>query len=198
MDRKEFVKTASQAIAGVTFMDGKERMEPLIKPEEYYFKEDGVIPNNRLPLLVYRQAFDQRGDKGATWLEARFKSNDWYNSWRWGIYPFHHYHSNTHEVLGVFQGSAEVQMGGAAGKKMKIEAGDILIIPAGTGHQCLSYSRDFQVVGAYPEGVEPDLVREEKSKYAASKARIEKVKVPSADPFSGNAEGLVQIWSSVK
>lgn len=194
MNRKTFVKTSALALAFVPFVKIQAMLNLDLKPEEFVFKSDGIIPNGRLPLLVYRNAFSERGNSGAEWLEHTFKANNWYNSWRWGIYPFHHYHSNTHEVLGVFQGSAEVHMGGSKGKKMKISAGDILIIPAGVGHKCLSHSDDFTVVGAYPNGMEPDLVREEKIKYANSLQNIEKVKIPSNDPLLGKTKGLIKIW----
>jgi uncharacterized protein YjlB len=65
--------------------------------------------------LLYRNAFSDRGNKGADWLEKKFAANNWTNSWRWGVYPFHHYHSNTHEVLGVFRGSALLHLGGEKG-----------------------------------------------------------------------------------
>ncbi|WP_326983556.1 cupin domain-containing protein [Chryseobacterium sp. MYb264] len=194
MNRKTFVKTSAWALAFFPFTKINAMLISDLIPETYFFENDGVIPNSKYPLLVYRNAFSERGNSGAEWLESKFKANNWYNSWRYGIYPFHHYHSNTHEVLGIFQGSAEIMTGGPKGKKMKISAGDIIIIPAGVGHQCLSHSDDFTVVGAYPDGMEPDLVREDKSKYTTSVHTIEKVKIPSSDPLLGTKKGLIQIW----
>ncbi|WP_370898447.1 cupin domain-containing protein [Chryseobacterium gossypii] len=165
-----------------------------IIPEEYFFGDDGIIPNSRYPLLVYRDAFTGRGDKGADWLESKFRENSWYNSWRWGIYPFHHYHSNTHEVLGVFQGSAELHLGGPQGKKLSVAAGDIMVIPAGVAHKCLSASDDFTVVGAYPNGAEPDLIKENEMKHDLSLTNIAEVQIPSSDPLLGKTGGLIKIW----
>ncbi|MDF2932836.1 MAG: cupin protein [Chryseobacterium sp.] len=163
-------------------------------PEKYLFKDNGIIPNSKYPVLIYRNVFTDRGIKGAEWLEQKFKQNNWYNSWRWGIYPFHHYHSNTHETLGVFQGFAKVLIGGFKGKKVKISAGDIIIIPAGVGHKCLRHSEDFTVVGAYAEGKEPDLVKESETvKRDAALKNITEVPIPSQDPLMGN-KGLVHIW----
>lgn len=167
-------------------------------PEEFFFEDDGIIPNSPYPLLVYRNAFAELGTAGAEFLENIFRKNNWSNSWRGGIYSFHHYHSNTHEVLGVFQGSAEVQMGGPNGQKIEISSGDMIVIPAGVGHQCLSHSDDFTVVGAYPDGMKPDLIKEEKDHYTVSLRHIQKVPKPSYDPLSGKDGDLIKRWKQQK
>ncbi|MFT4155652.1 cupin domain-containing protein [Parafilimonas sp.] len=163
-------------------------------PEEFYFKDDGSIPNSKYPLLVYKNVFDLRGSKGGDWLEEHFAKNNWTNTWRWGVYPFHHYHSNTHEVLGVFSGSALLHLGGEKGKKMQVNAGDILIIPAGVGHKCIEHTNDFTVLGAYPNGLSPDLMKGEKGERPQTDNNIANVKLPATDPFEGNRGGLVKIW----
>ncbi len=160
----------------------------------FYFKDDGIIPNSKFPLLVYKNAFSERGNSGADFLEKKFRDHNWYNSWRWGVYPFHHYHSVSHEVLGVFQGTALLHMGDPNGEKLNVEAGDILIIPAGVGHKCISHSEDFTVVGAYPNGMDYDLVKEEKSKHAQSVKNIQKVSFPSDDPLLGKTGGIKKYW----
>lgn len=165
-----------------------------MEAQTYYFKDDGIIPNSTFPLLVYNNAFPLRGQEGADYLEKKFRSNNWYDSWRWGVYPFHHYHSTSHEVLDVFQGNALLHMGGPNGEKIKVEAGDILIIPAGVGHKCISHSDGFTVVGAYPDGRSYDLIREEKNKHAQSLINILKVPFPSADPIMGKSNGLTKYW----
>lgn len=165
-------------------------------PEKHIFEDDGIIPNSKYPVLIYRNAFSERNDKGAEWLEDTFRENNWENSWRWGIYPFHHYHSNTHEVLGVFQGTAEIQLGGPKGEKINIFAGDVIIIPAGVGHKCISHTEDFTVVGAYPDGKEPDLIKEGQDKHDSSLKNIAEVELPSKDPLFGSSDGLVKIWKN--
>src|SRR5690349_5143671 len=162
-------------------------------PLEISFKDDGIIPNNTLPLLIYRKAFDRSGNEGAEWLEETFAGHDWTNNWRWGVYPFHHYHSNTHEVLGVFRGNALLHMGGESGEKLSVSTGDVIVIPAGVGHKCLDHSADFTVVGAYPGGVEPDLMKGLPDERRGANQRIAAVAIPVTDPLYGKA-GLVKIW----
>ncbi len=164
------------------------------EPQTYYFKDDGNIPNSQFPLLVYKNVFSHRGQKGGDWLEQRFAENGWTNTWRWGVYPFHHYHSTSHEVLGCFSGEAVLQLGGESGKKMKVQAGDIIVIPAGVGHKCITHSSDFTVLGAYPFDLSPDLMKGEKGERPAADSRIAKLKLPDTDPLTGTMSGLTKIW----
>ncbi len=195
MNRKAFIRNSSLALISIPFLNVSEMLglENLV-PKTYYFKDDGIIPNSKYPLLVYQNAFSERGNAGASFLEKKFKANNWYNSWRYGVYPFHHYHSITHEVLGVFQGNALLHMGGPKGEKINVKAGDILVIPAGVGHKCISHSDDFMVVGAYPNGMEWDLIKEEKDKHHQSLINIAKVAIPTTDPVNGKTNGLLTAW----
>ncbi|MFC4870862.1 cupin domain-containing protein [Negadavirga shengliensis] len=163
-------------------------------PEKLYFDDDGVIPNSHRPLLLYRDVFSHTGEQAAEWLESKFSSNNWTNGWRWGVYPFHHYHSNTHEVLGVFKGSALLLLGGDNGKEVQVNAGDVIIIPAGVAHKCLSHTNGFTVVGAYPNGLKPDMRKGEAGERPQADKQIAAVPVPETDPLYGTEAGLVTIW----
>lgn len=165
-----------------------------MQPEKILLEDDGQIPNNSLPLLVYHDVFDDRGNDGARWLENQFKQNNWYNSWRNGVFSYHHYHSNTHEVLGVYSGSARLHMGGESGIKMEVSAGDVIIIPAGVGHKNLGFSSDFGVVGAYPNGSNYDLKTGKEGERPEADSNIKKVPKPSNDPVTGSRGGLTEIW----
>jgi uncharacterized protein YjlB len=197
MNRKKFLSLAAGSVAGLIISNKILAMEN-VKPQMLFFEDDGQIPNNKLPLLLYKAVSAERGDKGAEFLEAKFVSNNWTNSWRWGVYPFHHYHSNTHEVLGVFKGDALLHLGGEKGQKVKVQAGDVIVIPAGVGHKCLSHSNDFTVVGAYPNGMQPDLNKGEQNERPQTDKNIAAVPFPDTDPWSGKEEGLEKVWKTQK
>lgn len=167
------------------------------KPLPIYLDGDEQIPNSKYPLLLYKNIFNQEGEECAELLEVLFAANNWTNSWRWGVYSYHHYHSNTHEVLGVFKGSAEILFGGEYGEKVKVQTGDVVVIPAGVGHKCLEQEGGFKVVGAYPEGRNPDMNKGEKGERPEVDENIAKVRIPASDPVFGKNEGLVLIWNNI-
>src|SRR5258706_9754284 len=123
-----------------------------IQPLTFIFGDDGLVPNNAMPLLVYKRAIALDANRPEATIEALFGANGWGAMWRNGIYDYLHYHATVHEVLGVARGNAVVRFGGDRGAEIDIAAGDAAILPAGTGHQCLSASPDFCVIGAYPPG----------------------------------------------
>ena len=86
--------------------------------QAFRFDDDGETPNNpRLPLLVYRAAFSLEREKDpAVPFERAFAAHGWGDGWRNGIYPFLHFHTDTHEVLGIARGCATVEFGGARGR----------------------------------------------------------------------------------
>lgn len=195
MKRKVFIKSGGLVWASLLLGEQLAAMTD-IQPQSFYFKDDGSIPNNKYPLLIYKNAFTLRGSRGGDWLEAHFASNGWTNTWRWGVYPFHHYHSNTHEVLGCFNGEALLHLGGEKGNKITVQAGDIVVIPAGVGHKCLEHSDDFTVLGAYPYHLSPDLMKGETGERPAADKRIAALKLPLNDPFAGKTGGLTKMWTS--
>ena len=193
MKRKKFLQLGGASALGLLAAAALAR-PAAVEPEVYHFADDGHIPNSRYPLLVYRQAFAERGAAGAAWLEQHFAANNWTNSWRNGVYPFHHYHSTSHEVLGVYAGSAQLQLGGEQGRAVAVQAGDILVIPAGVGHKKLSASVDFGVVGAYPDGRQWDLLRGEPGERPRADHNIAALPRPGTDPLLGPAGGLRRQW----
>jgi uncharacterized protein YjlB len=170
-----------------------------MKLEPLFFADDGDIPNNRLPLLFYGGALGPTADTASA-FEALFHANRWGDGWRYTVYPFHHYHSNVHEALGIAAGEAELRLGGEAnGRTVHVKPGDAVLIPAGVGHKRVSSSHDFLVVGAYalganPAGTERDLYREGAEDTARIRARILQVARPATDPVTGASGGLHELW----
>lgn len=158
-------------------------------------RDDGVIPNNeRFPLMVYQEALNLPEDDPAAIFEALFAANGWRDSWRNGIYSFHHYHSTAHEVLGICRGHARVQFGGEKGVILSVNPGDVVIIPAGVAHKNLGASPDLLVVGAYPPGQRVDLCRGGSSERPQAIQNIARVPLPSSDPVYGTNGPLIEYW----
>ncbi|MBV8914140.1 MAG: cupin domain-containing protein [Acetobacteraceae bacterium] len=162
----------------------------MIEPETFRFADDGRFPNSRLPLLIYRRALPADADR----MEQRFGENGWTNAWRNGVFPFHHFHSNAHEVLGVAAGEVRVAFGGPAGEVVSIRAGDVVVIPAGVAHCNRGQSPGPLIVGAYPGGAEYDTKLGEPTDYVAAKRAIAAVQLPATDPVSGKAGPLRRLW----
>ena len=165
------------------------------QPEKHLFADAGDIPNNpRLPLLMYKGVSRARGEQLAAKFEALYAENDWQAAWRYGVYSFPHYHSTAHEVLGVYRGDAIIRLGHTAGISTHVRAGDVIVIPAGVGHQNLGSSPDFHVVGGYPVGQEADLLRANPDERPKADERIAAVPLPLADPVYGRSGPLVKFW----
>ena len=152
-------------------------------------------PNHpRWPLLLYRGAV--RGiDADA--VESLLNANGWRGSWRNGIYPYDHFHSNASETLAIVEGRVTVRFGGPEGEVHELEAGDVAVLPPGTGHQRLS-GEDFLVIGAYPEGqTKRDLLpvaELDETALAAARERIAAVARPTSDPVWGGEGVLPEAW----
>lgn len=164
--------------------------------ESHLFGDAGWCPNNpACPLIIYRTAHTAAPEALARWFENRFGDNGWPPSWRYTIYDFPHFHSNTHEVIGAYRGRALVVFGDKAGQAIEISAGDVVIIPAGVSHQCIDASLDFHAVGAYPAGYSPDQIRPEDPP-GPWKENISSVPLPLLDPLHGQEGAILHEWKS--
>jgi uncharacterized protein YjlB len=168
-----------------------------IDPLAIVFEDDGLVPNNRIPFLVYKGAVAIDRARPEETIEELFGANGWGSMWRNGVYDFPHYHATVHEALGVARGHARVRFGGDRGRELEISAGDVAILPAGTGHQCLSASPDFSVVGAYPPGPPMDLQRPTPENHAKALTTIPRVPLPKSDPVMGAQGPLIGLWKRV-
>jgi uncharacterized protein YjlB len=167
-------------------------------PVTFMFADDGAIPNNgALPLLLYRGAIDLTGSPDPEQLiEKTFVANGWGSLWRNGIHPYTHYHSMIHEAMGVARGRATVRFGGDNGEEIHIGFGDVVVLPAGTGHQRLTQSDDLVVIGAYPPTGRYNLCRGSKAEHAGALASIPQVPRPATDPVFGPEGPLLALWRS--
>jgi uncharacterized protein YjlB len=165
------------------------------EPLSVVFEDDGLVPNNPMPFLVYKGAVAlDRGHPEET-IERLFGANGWGAMWRNGVYDYLHYHATVHETLGVARGHARLRFGGNAGREIEIAAGDVAILPAGTGHQCLSASRDFCVIGAYPPGPKMQITLPTPENHRNALKTIRAVKLPNTDPVLGENGPLVRLWN---
>jgi uncharacterized protein YjlB len=96
----------------------------------------------------------------------------------------------------VVSGEARIAFGGPEGTTVEVEAGDVIVIPAGVGHCNAGSSSDFAVVGAYPRGQESyDLRTGEESECPEALENIRNVTFPEADPLFGSGGPLLDRWS---
>ncbi len=163
---------------------------PASEPEVVALPANASMRNGAgLAVLLYRDAVAA----DAVAVERLFASGGWPPAWRNGIFPFHHYHSTAHEVLGIARGSARVMLGGPGGVEVDLAAGDVVVLPAGTGHYRLAASPDLLVIGAYPPGQEDwDLLRDAPT--PAIQARTAALPVPASDPVTGSGGAVPTLW----
>jgi len=165
------------------------------KPEHFIIHGDNNFPNNDyLPVLLYKQAFDPGEEKLAALIEKTFNEKNWTNTWRNGILEQHHYHSNTHEVLGISSGECKIQLGGPNGIILEVASGDVIILPAGIAHMNLGCSKDFECIGGYPDGIEYDMRYGKSEDRPEADENIRKVTMPEMDPVYGYDGALITFW----
>jgi uncharacterized protein YjlB len=165
-----------------------------LSTDTFIFEDDGIIPNNTLPLIVKRGAVPPSASDPAKAFESTFAKHGWTNTWRNGIFDYHHYHPNTHEVLGIATGSGTVRFGGEGGEIVGVTAGDVVVVPAGVGHALVNASDDLLVVGAYPDGAEPEFIRDDSNAIDRARRRIKQVPLPETDPVDGPDGPVTKLW----
>lgn len=165
-----------------------------LKPEQYFVKDDGVFPNSSLPILHYLKVLQLSPLFPALAIRKLFQKNNWTNNWKQGIYTYHHYHSTTHEVLGICKGETLLQLGGEKGITLFVQKGDVLVIPAGVAHINLGRENDVICIGGYPDGRDYDMNYGMASERPKADHNIASVPLPSTDPVYGTRGGLPDLW----
>ena len=169
-------------------------LRPSPEIDSFVLDEHGWFPNNpNLPVLIYRSVWEDGGDRTKA-FESTFRANDWGGCWRDGIYPYHHYHSTAHEVLGIGAGRVRVRLGGDEGRVCELEEGDAVVLPAGVAHKNLESSSDLLVIGAYPPGQQWDMNYGREGELSQARHNVAIVDRPPSDPLYGPSGPLMNAW----
>lgn len=176
----------------------EQKLIVMIRPIPYFLKDDILFPNSPYPALHYKKVLNLAAHNEVKSIMNLFKEHSWINNWEAGIFEYHHYHSNTHEVIGVADGSTELQLGGDNGKILFIEKGDVVVIPAGVAHKNLGAENQVVCVGGYPDGKDYDMNYGKPDERPQADKNIARVPIPITDPVYGKSKGLVQIWTDLQ
>jgi uncharacterized protein YjlB len=196
MNRRHFTAgILAASIGGSKVVAAKSESPSTATPQQLHLKPNGWMPNSPLPVLLYRSALPTSPEKANTLadtMEQLFTANGWPPQWRNGVYDFHHYHSTAHEVLGFAAGHADLVLGGEGGEPVTVHAGDVLVLPTGTGHCRIKASNDFLVIGAYPANEHWDICRTAPTPEVLE--RMRQVPFPASDPLTGASGALPKLW----
>lgn len=162
--------------------------------EQFFLSDDGTFPNSEFPVLHYKNVLALPILFPAAFVKRLFKKNKWSNSWVYGVFEYHHYHSISHEVLACIKGSSALLIGGPRGVEIKINKGDVLVIPAGVAHKNLGKENQLTCVGAYAGGADYDINYGQPGERPQADKNIRGVPLPALDPVFGNKAGIKKFW----
>ncbi|OAX82122.1 hypothetical protein ACJ72_03526 [Emergomyces africanus] len=177
-------------------------MSPIrTQSERFYLQPTTYSPNSPLPVLLYRNVLP-RPHSASTTIEFLERNKKWEKRGIFGHHPTPHFHPNTHECYGIFQGSSTLRIGRgkydshSSGILVPVTAGDVIVIPAGITHSCVESFDDYHYVGVYPKNA-PHW-RNEFGKCPIDLAAMRKmtaaVGMPETDPVYGTEGPLMYFW----
>lgn len=148
-----------------------------------HVSDDGYVPNSQYGIVIHSSGFTftkEDPEEARVELETFAGKSGWSVDWLYPVYKRLHYHSTTHEALVVWSGSATLQIGGPRkGFKVTVRKSDILVLPAGVGHQALKRNKNFRVFGLYPIGAAQwDMLYGRKKDRTIALPRLKKLKAP--------------------
>ncbi|KAH7086448.1 hypothetical protein FB567DRAFT_71322 [Paraphoma chrysanthemicola] len=173
-------------------------------PEQYTLPGSAYVPNNILPVLIYRDVLSTPIDPEK--VKQLCERNGWEKRGEWGEINIPHFHPNTHECYAIIRGSSLFAVGRAKddndtdGVEVNVRTGDVMVLPAGVSHRSLSSEDDFRYIGVYPEAAP-----RWRNNYCGGKENmnalleeINKVPIPDSDPVLGANGPLCQIWKTAR
>ncbi|CAI6041192.1 unnamed protein product [Clonostachys chloroleuca] len=183
-------------------------------PEQYVLPATKYCPNNKMPVLVYRDVLPspRTPETAQAWIEK----HGWFRAGiLWPAVYRRHFHPNVHECYAIVSGSSEVLMGvgkfddteSASSKQddqpglcLTLREGDVIVHPAGTGHSNISDEGNYRYLSFFPEG-SPKWITENGDKpldeLTGVLDMIVQVPMPQ-DPVTGDKGHLVPIWGAVE
>ncbi|OCT49062.1 cupin domain protein [Cladophialophora carrionii] len=172
-----------------------------LDPEIHHLQPNAYAPNSDLPVLIYRDVLPLPVNESTatTFLEG----HGWERRGVWGHIAVRHFHPNSHECYGIFQGQSTLLLGcgssdpsTASGLHVDVHVGDVVILPAGTAHCSVESTPDYRYVGVYPKGCprwRNELGKEPIDEKALRK-EILAVALPTQDPVTGPDGALMRLW----
>lgn len=169
---------------------------PSLRVSRFHLPAFSGFPNTSLsphPLYIYHAAFPAI-NAGAVSAHLR-QVGVVEPQWTYPMYRQHHFHSTTHEVLVVLSGAARLCFGGSVENpdkvEQRVEAGDVMVLPAGVGHAMLQDEGGFMMLGCYPRVAEQwDHCTGNEGKVA--EGRIRALKWFDRDPVYGDEGPVLQ------
>ncbi|ROV86907.1 hypothetical protein VSDG_10102 [Cytospora chrysosperma] len=138
-----------------------------LRVSKHFIPSHGRLPNSNIlnkPLLIYHSVFAKPS-------------------------------VTTHEVLCVSSGKARLCFGGENNPERvepTVEAGDVMVLPAGMAHRLLEEFGGFEMIGCYPKGFDWDMCYGTQGEEGRVEA-IAKVEWFGQDPIYGHQGPVLDV-----